>query len=153
MIDIVVDQKTSDFELRNQLAAQLPSALTSESINIYSTERSVADIAGGYLKACRHTDRTIRYAGSPTPEKLVEAKRLGRLPAMPSRLKTGIENLSGISLDHVRVHYNSAKPATLQAHAYAQGTDIHIAPGQEKHLPHEASHVVQQAQGRVKPAP
>ena len=34
---------------------------------------------------------------------------------------------------------------------YAQGTDIHVAPGQERHLPHEAWHVVQQAQGRVTP--
>lgn len=70
---------------------------------------------------------------------------------MPDNLKTGIESLSGISMDAVRVHYNSSKPAQLNAHAYAQGTDIHIAPGQEQHLPHEAWHVVQQAQGRVKP--
>lgn len=70
---------------------------------------------------------------------------------LPDNLKTGIENLSGYSMDDVKVHYNSSQPATLQAHAYAQGTDIHIAPGQEKHLPHEAWHVVQQKQGRVKP--
>lgn len=70
---------------------------------------------------------------------------------LPDQLKTGIENLSGYSMDDVKVHYNSVKPLQLQAHAYAQGTDIHIAPGQEKHLPHEAWHVVQQKQGRVKP--
>jgi len=66
-------------------------------------------------------------------------------------LKTGIEHLSGYAMDDVRVHFNSDKPVQLQAHAYAQGTDIHIAPGQENHLPHEAWHVVQQKQGRVKP--
>ena len=70
---------------------------------------------------------------------------------LPERLKTGIEALSGLALDAVRVHYHSAKPAQLQALAYTQGTDIHIAPGQEQHLPHEAWHVVQQAQGRVPP--
>jgi hypothetical protein len=70
---------------------------------------------------------------------------------LPNNLKSGIENLSGFSLDDVKVHYNSGKPAQLQAHAYAQGTNIHIASGQEKHLPHEAWHVVQQKQGRVKP--
>jgi len=70
---------------------------------------------------------------------------------LPDHLKSGIENLSGYSMDDVKVHYNSSKPAQLQAHAYAQGTDIHLAPGQEKHLPHEAWHVVQQKQGRVKP--
>jgi hypothetical protein len=70
---------------------------------------------------------------------------------LPDNLKSGIENLSGYSMDNVKVHYNSDKPAQLQAHAYAQGNDIHIASGQEKHLPHEAWHVVQQKQGRVKP--
>ena len=70
---------------------------------------------------------------------------------LTDNLKSGIENLSGHSLDDVKVHYNSSQPATLQAHAFAQGTDIHVAPGQEKHLPHEAWHVVQQKQGRVQP--
>ena len=70
---------------------------------------------------------------------------------MPDNLKVGIESLSGLALDDVRVHYNSPRPEQLQALAYTQGTEIHVAPGQERHLPHEAWHVVQQAQGRVKP--
>ncbi|MCK9200420.1 MAG: DUF4157 domain-containing protein [Gallionella sp.] len=70
---------------------------------------------------------------------------------LPDNLKSGIESLSGMSMDNVKVHYNSSQPAQLNALAYAQGTDIHVAPGQEQHLPHEAWHVVQQAQGRVKP--
>ena len=70
---------------------------------------------------------------------------------MPDNLKSGIESLSGFSMDDVRVHYNSNKPATVQALAYTQGTDIHVAPGQEKHLPHEAWHVAQQMAGRVSP--
>ena len=70
---------------------------------------------------------------------------------LPDTLKSGIENLSGYSMDDVKVHYNSDQPAQLQAHAFAQGTDIHVGQGQEKHLPHEAWHVVQQKQGRVKP--
>jgi Domain of unknown function (DUF4157) len=70
---------------------------------------------------------------------------------LPQNLQAGIESLSGIAMHDVRVHYNSSKPAQLQAYAYAQGTDIHLAPGQEKHLAHEAWHVVQQKQDRVKP--
>ena len=70
---------------------------------------------------------------------------------MPDDLKQGIESLSGQDMSDVKVTYNSDKPAQLQAHAYANGNDIHIAPGQEKHLPHEAWHVVQQKQGRVEP--
>ncbi len=70
---------------------------------------------------------------------------------LPDNLKTGMENLSGFPLDIVRVYYNSPKPAQIQALAYTQGIDIHVGPGQEKHLPHEAWHVVQQMQDRVKP--
>ena len=70
---------------------------------------------------------------------------------MPDSLKAGIESLGGFDMSDVKVHYNSAKPAQLQAHAYTQGTDIHIGPGQERHLPHEAWHVVKQKQGRVQP--
>lgn len=70
---------------------------------------------------------------------------------LPDNLKEGVESLSGFSMDDVRVHYNSDKPATVQALAYTQGTDIHIAPGQERHLPHEAWHVAQQMAGRVEP--
>ncbi|GGI54366.1 eCIS core domain-containing protein [Oxalicibacterium solurbis] len=70
---------------------------------------------------------------------------------LPDNLKSGIESLSGMSMDHVKVHYNSPHPAQLNAHAYAQGSDIHLALGQERHLSHEAWHVVQQMQGRVAP--
>lgn len=82
-------------------------------------------------------------------EQLVQKKENNT--GLPDNLKSGIENLSGYSMDDVKVHYNSDKPAQLNAHAYAQGTDIHLGSGQEKHLPHEAWHVVQQKQGRVKP--
>jgi len=70
---------------------------------------------------------------------------------LPDHQKDAIENLSGYSMDDVQVHFNSSKPAQIQAHAYAQGTNIHLGPGKEKYLPHEAWHVVQQKQGRVKP--
>jgi hypothetical protein len=70
---------------------------------------------------------------------------------LPDNLKSGIENLSGVDISDVKVNYNSNKPAQLNAHAFAQGTDIHVAPGQEKHLAHEAWHTVQQKQGRVQP--
>jgi hypothetical protein len=70
--------------------------------------------------------------------------------ALPSGLRTGIESLSGLDMGGVRVHYGSPLPARLNALAYAQGSVIHLARGQEQHLPHEAWHVVQQVQGRVR---
>ncbi|MCF6333999.1 MAG: DUF4157 domain-containing protein [Draconibacterium sp.] len=68
---------------------------------------------------------------------------------MPDNLKSSIENLSGVDMSDVNVHHNSSQPVQLDSLAYTQGTNIFIGPGQEKHLPHEAWHVVQQKQGRV----
>ncbi|MBF9221011.1 DUF4157 domain-containing protein [Hymenobacter sp. BT662] len=95
----------------------------------------------------------LRAAATPAPVQREEAPApvQENNTGLPDELKAGVENLSGHSLDDVQVHYNSAKPAELQAHAYAQGREIHVAPGQEQHLPHEAWHVAQQKQGRVRP--
>lgn len=68
---------------------------------------------------------------------------------LPRALRAGIESLSGVSMEGVQVHHNSPRPATLGAQAYTQGDEIHLGPGQEQHLPHEAWHVGQQRQGRV----
>ncbi len=117
------------------------------------------------------TDRTIQRIGMNDEEALqgrfdfaiqreededsiVQGKFEGQIQkknetGLPDNLKMGIETLSGFSMDNVRVHYNSSKPATVQALAYTRGTDILVAPGQERHLPHEAWHVVQQMAGRV----
>ena len=101
-------------------------------------------------KAVLHDKRTLMQAKLPDG-RAVQRAQTPNNTGLPDNLKHGIESLSGMSMDNVKVHYNSSKPAQLNAHAYAQGADIHLAPGQEKHLPHEAWHVVQQAQGRVKP--
>ena len=69
--------------------------------------------------------------------------------ALPERLRTVIEAMSGFSLADVVVHRNSAEPARLHAAAFTRGNRIHLGPGQERHLPHEAWHAVQQKQGRV----
>lgn len=99
------------------------------------------------------TQRWIDSDGAPTAQAADEGRTATESPpnqtGLSDGLKAGIEGLSGVSLDGVRVHRNSDKPADLQAAAYTQGADIHVAPGQEQHIPHEAWHVVQQQQGRV----
>lgn len=70
---------------------------------------------------------------------------------IPETLRAGMESLSGTDLSGIRVHANSPKPARFDALAYTQGEDIHLGAGQEKHLPHETWHAVQQIQGRVEP--
>lgn len=114
-----------------------PGSLTPRAV--LQLQRAVGNRASGKL---------LSRAVPPRPIQLKE-NRTG----LPDELKAGVENLSGFSLDDVKVHYNSPKPAQLNALAYTQGTDIHVAPGQEQHLPHEAWHVVQQKQGRVKATP
>jgi len=86
---------------------------------------------------------------SHAEEDELQMKAAPNRTGMPDGLKAGVEALSGMDMSDVRVHRNSSQPAGLQALAYAQGNDIHLAPGQERHLPHEAWHVVQQRQGRV----
>ena len=69
---------------------------------------------------------------------------------LPDRLKDGAERISGLDLSDIRVSFNSPAPAQLKAKAFARGDEIHLAPGAERHLPHELWHSVQQRQGRVR---
>ena len=123
-----------------------------------SPVRSSRQFASVPLPASKQdTSVTQAKHGHPAPLQF----SLDRIPIFPSskqnntglpdNLKVGVENLSSLSLDDVHVHYNSTKPAQVQALAYTQGADIYVGPRQEKHLPHEAWHVVQQKQGRVMP--
>lgn len=111
------------------------------------TSRQTFDDVQQRLNGC---DRVVQLS-----EISDDVSRKARRPTfggaeLPASLKSGIEQLSGLSMEHVRVHYNSSQPSKLNALAYAQGSEIHLGHGQEQHLPHEAWHVVQQLQGRVR---
>ncbi|MCH5251105.1 MAG: DUF4157 domain-containing protein [Lachnospiraceae bacterium] len=69
---------------------------------------------------------------------------------IPTHLKERMEKSTGLPLDDVQVHYNSSLPAKLDALAYTQGNHVEIGPGQERHLPHELGHVIQQKLGLVR---
>lgn len=99
---------------------------------------SILDHGGGPIQ---------RRAGDPGDQGpgLAAPNRTG----LPDRLKSGVERLSGLAMDDVRVRFGSPAPARIGALAFTRGTEIHVAPGQERHLAHEAWHVVQQKQGRV----
>ncbi len=101
--------------------------------------------------AQRATDALDEDEAGTAQAKAVPAQRLENRTGLPDGLKAGIEALSGTDLSEVRVHRNSSQPAQLNALAYAQGNEIHLGPGQDHHLPHEAWHVVQQREGRVQP--
>ena len=110
-----------------------------------------ASISGNNASMIKKEAAQLQHIADDHIEKTHPVQKKANNTGLPDKLKSGIENLSGYSMDDVKVHRNSSKPAQLQAHAYAQGNQIHLASGQEKHLPHEAWHVVQQKQGRVKP--
>ncbi len=95
-------------------------------------------------------EQSARGKHKPCQKKASQPQVSGR-GGLPRQIRQGVEHLSGYRLDDVKVHYYSDKPRQLQALAYTQGTDIYVAPGEERHLPHEAWHVVQQKQGRVRP--
>lgn len=79
-------------------------------------------------------------------------KVAGEVPSLPDGVKRGVEALAGFSLDNVVVHHSGPESGKLVAKAFAGGAQIHLAPGQEQHQPHEAWHVVQQQPGRVQPS-
>jgi hypothetical protein len=114
-------------------------------------KHDLTNTPAGYpnARATAHNSHSSGIAGPAAARTTKPFQLKANNTGLPDNLKSGIESLSGFVMDDVNVHYNSDKPAQLQAHAYAQGTNIHVAPGQEKHLPHEAWHVVQQKQGRV----
>jgi hypothetical protein len=118
-------------------------------------QRKLQEMANNSPKTAKTTQlKTMAEIQSIQPMKEEEElfQKKENRTGLPDRLKIGIENLSGYSMDDVKVHRNSDRPAQLNAHAFAQGSEIHLSSGQEKHLPHEAWHVVQQKQGRVKPS-
>jgi hypothetical protein len=128
---------------------------TAAEIAARTTDAMVADYRT--VAACQGNERQDVF-NSPrtTAQKQKFAEAVGtdvpeQKTNLPDPLRSGLEALSGQDLSDVQVHYDSGKPAAVGALAYARGNEIHIAPGQEKHLPHEGWHVVQQMQGRVIP--
>tara|TARA_B100001059_G_scaffold100683_1_gene100436 strand:- start:104774 stop:106252 length:1479 start_codon:yes stop_codon:yes gene_type:complete len=98
-----------------------------------------------------HTEKTNQLQLMADQSDRVQNFQQSNNSGLPEPIRKGTESLSGHSMNDVNVHYNSSEPQKVNAHAFAKGNDIHLASGQEQHLPHEAWHVVQQKQGRVKP--
>jgi hypothetical protein len=140
-------QQSHQFKAMQQVAQANARATQLKSISAMMKTPSVQRVEDEEALQAKSIGAPVQREASTDASQTPKPNNTG----LPDHLKSGIESLSGMSMDHVKVHYNSPQPAQLNAHAYAQGSDIHVAPGQEQHLPHEAWHVVQQAQGRVKP--
>lgn len=130
---------------RDQVAPAPPGGMPPVAVASQSAVAG-ADRAGRIRRA---TEIPAPSSG-PSSKTKRSAPRVQPSSGLPEVLRAGIEQLSGISLDDVRVHRNSGRPARVGALAYAQVDQIHLGPGQDQHLPHEAWHLVQQRQGRVR---
>lgn len=97
-----------------------------------------------------------RSEGGATPAGLGSSGSSGSHP-LPAPLQAQMENAFGVDFSAVRVFENSSAAVSVNALAFTQGADIHVAPGHydpfgshgQELLGHELTHVVQQAQGRV----
>lgn len=88
-----------------------------------------------------------------------DAQREQNVTGMPVAVRAKLELALGADFSGVRVHYDSRLPAELGATAFAQGQNIHVAPGNwapettrgQEILAHELTHVIQQRAKRVVP--
>lgn len=90
-------------------------------------------------------------AGNQAVARLLSGGRRHGCAHLPPDLRRGLEATSGLDMGDVRVHREAPEAAALGAAAFARGGDVYLGPGGERHLPHEAWHVVQQKQRRVAP--
>lgn len=91
-------------------------------------------------------ENTAAHGGSLSHERAAGEYRTG----IPTQFRLRMEHSTGLTFDDVRIHYNSERPAALQALAYTQGSQVYLGQGQEHCLPHELGHVVQQKLGVVR---
>ena len=71
---------------------------------------------------------------------------------LPDNLKSGVESLSGMAMDGVKVHYDSALSTEFGRQAFTQGNEIHLGrPYEEDLIPHEGWHRARREMGRIKP--
>ncbi|WP_199351089.1 DUF3626 domain-containing protein [Haliangium ochraceum] len=97
-----------------------------------------------------------KSAGPETEAAAPSAPQSSSGRAMPRAVQAKMEHAFDTDFSAVRIHEGS-QATSLGAHAFAQGSDIHFAPGQydpgsqrgQELLGHELAHVVQQSEGRV----
>ena len=78
---------------------------------------------------------------------------------LPLAVQAKMEGAMGADFSNVNIHKESQSATEVGALAYAQGNDVHFAPGQynpdssagQELIGHELAHVVQQREGRVQP--
>ena len=103
------------------------------------TATTAADLGGGIAGVFGGGGGRIRRSSASPPA----GERL------PAAMVDGIARLSGFDVSATRIRRRSDAPGRIGARAFTFGTEVHLGPGHEDRLAHEAWHVVQQSQGRA----
>ncbi len=109
-------------------------------------------------------DNPITMPGQKREEKAntteeKEAYQFNKGGDMPAKVQSKMENSLEEDFSNVTIHKNSESATAMGAQAYAQGNNVHFAPGKynpettkgQELLGHELTHVKQQRAGKVKP--
>ncbi|OJJ23106.1 hypothetical protein BKI52_01785 [marine bacterium AO1-C] len=152
MSQLVQPNQAQDQSLQSQTQSQV----TQKKTNSKKTSKHKAKQRPiqAKQKPVKAKQRPVQAKQKPIQPKAASASSSNAgssMQGLPEPMKNNMEAMGGVDLSDVKVHHNSGEPQKVGALAYAQGSDIHLGPGQEKHLGHEAWHTVQQKQGRVKP--
>jgi hypothetical protein len=116
-----------------------------------------APASGGANQAIQRADDDDELQMKSVPAQLSTQSQPLQRSAMPEPVRAKMEKSFGTDFSDVSIHTESAQAKNLKALAYAQGSQIHFAPGQynpdsasgQALLGHELTHVVQQRVGRV----
>lgn len=93
----------------------------------------------------------------PVPVERLRVGAPGGGRPLPATVQSRMEDLFGADFSGVRVHVDE-RPAAIGALAFAQGSNLHFAPGRydpvspagQRLIAHELAHVVQQRAGRAR---
>ena len=93
----------------------------------------------------------------PVPAERLRRGAPGGGRPLPAAVQSRMQDLFGADFSAVRVHVDE-RPAAIGALAFAQGSDLHFAPGRydpvspagQRLIAHELAHVVQQRAGRAR---
>lgn len=103
-------------------------------------------------------NQAVQRMLSRTPLQKSENLSSGSGRSLPDSVQAKMEKAFHTDFSEVQIHPESSVASQIGAVAFAQGNDIHFAPGTyqpetqsgQQLLGHELTHVVQQRQGRVK---
>ncbi|MED1916738.1 DUF4157 domain-containing protein [Bacillus thuringiensis] len=103
-------------------------------------------------------NQAVQRMLSRAPLQKSENLSAGSGRSLPDSVQTKMEKAFHTDFSDVQIHPESSVASQIGAVAFAQGNDIHFAPGTyqpetqsgQQLLGHELTHVVQQRQGRVK---